>query len=115
MCYYKGMKVSRNELLELLEIDKQVREEEYKSKIHSGFEYRAVDIIVLKAGCKWDLVEMEWGFIPQNWWTRNDVEKICRGYMDEKANHAVSIVSGIQLIRYVLRVIPVCILKFFIN
>lgn len=85
MCYYKGMKVSRNELLELLEIDKQDREEENRSKIHHGFEYRSVDIIVPKAGCKWDLVEMEWGFIPQSWWTRNDVEKNRTGYMDEKA------------------------------
>ncbi len=48
MCYYKGMKVSRNELLELLEIDKQVKEEEYRSKIHTGFEYRAIDIILPK-------------------------------------------------------------------
>lgn len=83
------MKMSRNDLLKFLEIESEVRdaemrENELRNHIQSGFEYRAVDIIVPKANCKWDLVEMEWGFIPQYWWTRKDVEKIRKGYMDEK-------------------------------
>jgi putative SOS response-associated peptidase YedK len=78
------MKVSRKELLELLEIDKEIKAENERSIIHIGFEYRPVDIIVPKPYCKWDLVEMEWGFIPKNWWTRKDVEKIRKGYMDER-------------------------------
>jgi hypothetical protein len=34
--------------------------------------------------CKWDLVEMEWRFIPPYWCTRADVEKNRKGYKDEK-------------------------------
>jgi hypothetical protein len=62
------MKMSRKDLLERLEIEREMRDAEMwerEYRVQSGFEYRAVDIIVPKAGCKWDLVEMEWGFIPQ--------------------------------------------------
>jgi putative SOS response-associated peptidase YedK len=83
------MKLKHQDLLQILEIDREQREiedreVELRNRVQSGFEYRTVDIIVPKAGCKWDLVEMEWGFIPQYWWTRQDVEKIRKGYMDEK-------------------------------
>jgi putative SOS response-associated peptidase YedK len=56
-----------------------------RGRVQSGFEYRAVDIIVPAVGCKWDLVKMEWGFIPAYWWTRADVEKNRKGYLDEKS------------------------------
>jgi hypothetical protein len=89
MCYYKSMKLKHSDLLQILEIDRdrrefEDREEEFRNRVQSGFEYRVVDIIVPKEGCKWDLVEMEWKFIPQYWWSRQDVEKIRKGYVDEK-------------------------------
>jgi hypothetical protein len=67
-----------------LEIDRDLEEDKQRTIVQSGFEYRAVDIIIAKEDCKWDLVEMEWGFIPQYWWTRVDVEKNRKGYKDEK-------------------------------
>jgi hypothetical protein len=77
------MRVSRKQLLELLEIERDLKEEQQRSTVHSGFEYKAVDIIIAKEDCKWDLVEMEWvSFL--NWWTRADVEKNRKGYKDEK-------------------------------
>jgi putative SOS response-associated peptidase YedK len=90
MCYYKSMKLKHSDLFQKLEIERDMREfqdleDERRNPVQSGFEYKAVDIIVPKAGCKWDLVEMEWGFIPQYWWTRKDVEKIRKGYVDEKS------------------------------
>jgi putative SOS response-associated peptidase YedK len=82
------MKMKRVELLKYLELERAAEErqaeDDLQRTIHSGFEYKQVDIIVPKAGCKWDLVEMEWGFIPQYWWTRSDVEKNRKGYMDDK-------------------------------
>jgi hypothetical protein len=89
MCYYKSMKLKHTDLLKILEIDRDIREyqdreDELRNRVYSGFEYNSVDIIVPKAQCKWDLVEMEWGFIPQYRWTRRDVEKYRKGYMDEK-------------------------------
>ncbi len=85
MCYYKRMSIPRNQLLSLLEIEKEFADREDHDRIQSGFEYRSIDIIIPKADCKWDLVEMEWGFIPKYWWTRDDVEKNRKGYMDEKS------------------------------
>ncbi|CAN5540234.1 SOS response-associated peptidase [soil metagenome] len=89
MCYYKSLKIKHRDLLAKLEINREARdmellENENSNRIQSGFEYSLVDIIIPKKDCKWDLVEMEWGFIPQYWWTRADVDKIRRGYMDEK-------------------------------
>jgi putative SOS response-associated peptidase YedK len=84
------MKLTKFELFEILEIERQMTEDELKTaelrkhEVRSGFEYKPVDIIVPDKDCKWDLAEMEWGFIPQYWWTRSDVEKYRRGGVDEK-------------------------------
>jgi hypothetical protein len=47
------MRVSRKQLLELLEIERDLKEEQQRSTVHSGFEYKAVDIIIAKEDCKW--------------------------------------------------------------
>jgi hypothetical protein len=55
------MKLKHTDLIAKLEITRDLREfedrdEELRNRVQSGFEYRTVDIIVPKAGCKWDLV-----------------------------------------------------------
>lgn len=88
MCYYKSVKVSQGDLFKILEIDRPVsvdmEADQWRQRVQSGFEYSNVDIIVPVPNGKWDLVEMEWGFIPQYWWTREEVEKNRKGYKDEK-------------------------------
>ena len=92
MCYYKGLNISHHDLFKLLEIDREINfaeDQQLLMRPQSGFEYRSVDIIVPGKDCKWDLVEMEWGFIPQYWWTRADVAKNRSGYKDEKTGKFV--------------------------
>ncbi|GEO08739.1 SOS response-associated peptidase [Segetibacter aerophilus] len=89
MCNYKGMKLSRNELMEKLKIERQLEEShtmeiDYQSPIHNGFDYKKIDIVVPEPDCKWTIAEMEWGFIPEYWWTRKDVENHRRGFTDSK-------------------------------
>lgn len=87
MCYYKGLKVTRQELLHLLQQERELKNYEFDKPMESGFDYSNTAIIVPKAECEWDVVEMEWGFIPQYWFTRNDVEKNRRGYTDETGKY----------------------------
>lgn len=78
------MRVSRSELIELLRIEREEQAQVMRERsIYIGFEYKPVDIIVPSEDGKWDLVEMEWGFIPNYWWTREIVSKNRSGYWDE--------------------------------
>ena len=50
--------------------------------ITDGFAYGITPVIVPKPDCGWDIVKMEWGFIPFYVPNRDAVEKFRRGYTD---------------------------------
>jgi putative SOS response-associated peptidase YedK len=88
MCYYNGQKVTRAESIRLKHLEKLVAKYDFfKSDLLVGFDYSA------KAVCKplegvddFDIVQMEWGFIPGYLKSRDDVFKMRNGYKDATDN-----------------------------
>jgi putative SOS response-associated peptidase YedK len=84
MCYYNGIRVSRTEFIRLKEIERDVRLYDLAKPMIDGFEYGAVNVIKPnKEYCDWDIVKVEWGFIPSNLKNREEVNKMRLGYKDE--------------------------------
>lgn len=91
MCYYNGVKVTRSEYIRLKSIEKAIANYDFLSKpLHIGFLYEAAPVLKKIPGKEdFDIVEMEWGFIPDSSkWpyieTREQLTKIRKGYVDEK-------------------------------
>ena len=84
MCYYRSVKVSNRDLLKINDIERSLEEYEIATSIADGFAYANTPVVVPKADCGWDIVEMEWGFIPPYLYNRDAVNKFRRGYTDER-------------------------------
>jgi putative SOS response-associated peptidase YedK len=83
MCYYNGVRVSRSEFIRLKEIEKELKLHNLMRPVTSGFDYGNWPVIRPNAdNCDWDIVEMEWGFIPSYLRNRDAVNKFRRGYTD---------------------------------
>jgi putative SOS response-associated peptidase YedK len=84
MCYYNGQRVSREEFIRLMDLEKAVMNYDFlDQEIHEGFNYG--NIAVLKPTedrCNFDIVQMEWGFIPSYVKNREEVKKMRFGYKD---------------------------------
>jgi putative SOS response-associated peptidase YedK len=91
MCYYNGQKVSRAEFIRLLNMEKAVKNYDFLNvKLHNGFNYG--NIAVLKrneTGDNFDIVQMEWGFLPFYWKNREEVRVNRTGYVDPKTKQFV--------------------------
>jgi putative SOS response-associated peptidase YedK len=87
MCYYNGVKVSRTEFIRLKEIEKDLRAYNLATPLIDGFDYGEVNVIKPNNEfCDWDIVKMEWGFIPYNLKNRVAVNKMRFGYKDSMGN-----------------------------
>jgi len=84
MCYYNGQKVSKAEFIRLMELEKAVRDYDFlDNSVQNGFAYQP--IAVLKATedkTNFDIVQMEWGFIPHYIQDREEVNQMRGGYVD---------------------------------
>jgi len=69
MCYYTGIKVSQNELIRLLDVERQLQQMEVFKPVQNGFDYGNCVVIKPSADCTWEFAEMEWGFLPP--WLKN--------------------------------------------
>ena len=84
MCYINGIKVSLATYLEYKKIQKELKHINaiVKNKeVQKGFDYD--DWPVLKTspcGSDWDVVPMQWGFLPPNLKTPEAVERFRKGY-----------------------------------
>lgn len=71
MCYYNGIRVSREEYLRLLGIEKKMRKLKLNRPVQSGFAYTQWPILkALPGGDDFELVEAHWEFIAtwcSNW------------------------------------------------
>lgn len=89
MCYYNGQRVSRSEYIRLMELEKAVANYNFLDKdVQEGFAYGPSAVLKpndLKSN--FDIVQMEWGFIPSYLKTREDVKKMRTGYKDEKGKY----------------------------
>ena len=85
MCYYSAQKVSNTEFIRLLNLEKKILHFEYlDSQLKIGFDYGLNTVLIPTDDKKdFDIVQMEWGFIPHYLKTREDVNKMRLGFKDE--------------------------------
>jgi putative SOS response-associated peptidase YedK len=84
MCYYNGQRVSREEFIRLMDLEKAVMNYDFlDQEIHEGFNYGNIAVLrPTEDRCNFDIVQMEWGFIPSYVKNRDDVKKMRFGYKD---------------------------------
>jgi putative SOS response-associated peptidase YedK len=84
MCYYNGVKVTREEFIRLKQLEKAVAKYDFLNRdLLIGFEYGHVPVLKRTDGAvDFDIVEMEWGFLPSYIRTREDALKMRMGYKD---------------------------------
>jgi putative SOS response-associated peptidase YedK len=87
MCYYNGQKVTHVEFIRLKELEKLVMSYDFLNRdLHDGFAYSNIGVLKAKEAVNdFDIVPMEWGFVPDSWFgrpldTREKVEEWRRGY-----------------------------------
>ena len=85
MCYYNGVRVTRVEYLRLKELEKFIANYDFLSTpLFTGFDYSSHPVLKKKDGqADFDIVQMEWGFIPGYLKTRDAVAKMRFGYKDD--------------------------------
>jgi len=85
MCYYNGVKVTRTELIRLKQLEKLVANYAFLNKpLQIGFEYAPHPVLKRIPGqLDFDIVQMEWGFIPSYVKSRDEATKMRFGYKDE--------------------------------
>jgi putative SOS response-associated peptidase YedK len=91
MCYYNGQKVTRAEFIRLKQLEKAVANYDFLNRdLQQGFEYGMNAVLKPVEGKEdFDLVLMEWGFIPDpGRWpfveTRQQLTNMRRGYTDAR-------------------------------
>ena len=86
MCYINGVRVTLAEFIAYKQQEKSLKElmkNRHGREIRRGFDYTEWPVIKPGAGGKdWDLVMMEWGFIPSYLKNREEVKKFRNGYVD---------------------------------
>jgi hypothetical protein len=82
MCYYNGQKVTKAEFIQLMQLEKAVKDYEFLNRdVTHAFEFG--NIAVLKPRYtrdNFDIVQMEWSFLPKYVKNRAQVEKFRKGY-----------------------------------
>lgn len=84
MCYYNGQKVTRSEFIRLKQLEKEIANYDFlENDLHSGFDYSHHAVLKRYSDKEdFDIVKMEWGFIPHYLKTRDDVNRMRLGYYD---------------------------------
>ena len=85
MCYYNGVKVTRTELIRLKQLEKLIANYDFLNKpLQIGFEYKPHAVLKrVPNELDFDIVEMEWGFIPSYIISRDEANKMRFGYKDD--------------------------------
>jgi putative SOS response-associated peptidase YedK len=84
MCYYNGQKVTKAEHIRLKQLEKAVANYDFLNReLQIGFDYGLNAVIKPVTSTKeFEIVCMEWGFIPFYLKTREDVDRMRHGYKD---------------------------------
>ncbi len=84
MCYYNGVKVSKDEWIRLKSLERKIAFLSEDLVIHKGFDYGGHDVIIPKANSKkTERVEMQWGYLPSWVNTTEKIKNFRFGYKDE--------------------------------
>lgn len=88
MCYYNGQKVTRSEFIRLKNLEKVIAKYSFLNKdLLIGFEYGKSAVLKRIEGEEdFDIVEMEWGFLPGYIRNREQAEKFRTGYKKENGD-----------------------------
>jgi putative SOS response-associated peptidase YedK len=93
MCYYNGVKVSKEESARLRELEKRYYFLNDDLVIYKGFDYNNIDVIIPKAGAhETERVKMEWGFLPKAM-TTDEIMLWRQGYNSDKTKKRKPILS----------------------
>lgn len=84
MCYYNGQKITHEEYIRLKQLEKEISRYDFLSgDLQIGFDYGLNAVLKRHPDEEdFDIVQMEWGFIPHYLTTRDDVSKMRYGYKD---------------------------------
>ena len=95
MCYYKSQKIKGSDQISLKHLHKPLAQYELFTRVLiSGFDYGGSAVLKKQAGQQdFDVVEMEWGFIPGYIKDRESLAKMRTGYKDASGNWKPGIVT----------------------
>ncbi|HRO46349.1 SOS response-associated peptidase family protein [Agriterribacter sp.] len=83
MCYYNGIKVTRDEYIRLKALEKRFAFLNDEMAIYKGFDYGDYPVIRPKANShETERVEMQWGFLPPYVNTTEKIKNFRYGYKD---------------------------------
>jgi putative SOS response-associated peptidase YedK len=86
MCYYNGQKVTHVEFIRLKQLEKALASYDFlQAELQIGFDFGA-NAVLRKTPEKedFDIVKMEWGFLPGYIKNRDQALKMRKGYKDDK-------------------------------
>jgi len=85
MCYYNGQKVTRSEFIRLKNLEKVIAKYSFLNRdLLIGFDYGKSAVLKRIEGEEdFEIVEMEWGFLPGYIRNREQAEKFRTGYKKE--------------------------------
>ena len=84
MCYYNSVNLKATDSINLNELEKDLKNFNLTVPLHDGFSYSSYPIIKPDYNnCDWNVVQMEWGFLPYWLKNREAVQKFRFGYKDE--------------------------------
>ena len=93
MCYYNGVKIKYNDFIRLKELEHQYPFEDLSIAVQSGFEYSNWPVIKPTMHGDWEMVKMEWGFLPFYLKDREAVKKFREGYKDGKGKFHTAVIT----------------------
>ncbi len=84
MCYYNRVNVKATDTINLNEIEKDLKNFNLSIPLHDGFSYSLHPVIKPDyKNCDWNVVNMEWGFLPSWLKDREAVQRFRFGYKDD--------------------------------
>lgn len=83
MCNYNGIRVSRSEFIRLKELEIEVEKYNLMRPVQNGFVYQDWPVIRPSSECRYEMVMMEWGFLPLYLKNREAVKRFRNGYKNE--------------------------------
>ena len=86
MCYYNGILVSKEEHIRLKDLEKEVAQHNFLNRpLQSGFDYGLYPVLKKRDDEKdFDIVLMEWGFLPVYAKTRKEADFLRKGGVNSK-------------------------------